>query len=185
MNGSAEAGPSRSPPAPASLPMAPTGSRGSQPGTTTSVPAATTAGPTDSPFLHPSIINRASAATANGTVKHVKIGKTEVGGGPTPFKAGGGLGGGEAAGSDKMAVDVADEATVQPQSDRKGKGKAKVEWTPEQVDELDAQELGRPWGPHLVPLNVVIQRTVAQVFGELQLVAETYVFFLLWSSLEE
>lgn len=41
------------------------------------------------------------------------------------------------------------------------------------IAELDERELGRHWGPHLVPLQLVIQRTIAQVFAELQLVAET------------
>ncbi|KAG0144758.1 hypothetical protein CROQUDRAFT_659573 [Cronartium quercuum f. sp. fusiforme G11] len=41
------------------------------------------------------------------------------------------------------------------------------------INELDQNELGRHWGPHLVPLQVVIQNTIAQVFKELQIVAET------------
>lgn len=41
------------------------------------------------------------------------------------------------------------------------------------IAELDERELGRHWGPHLIPLQIVIQRTIAQVFRELQLVAET------------
>lgn len=55
----------------------------------------------------------------------------------------------------------------------KGKAKARVDWTPAQVEQLDAHELGRHWGPQLFSLQEVIQRAVAQVFGELQLVAET------------
>ncbi|CAH7667443.1 mediator complex subunit MED14-domain-containing protein [Phakopsora pachyrhizi] len=42
----------------------------------------------------------------------------------------------------------------------------------QQISELDRVELGRHWGPHLVPLQFVIQRTIAQVFSELQGVAE-------------
>ncbi|MBW0464665.1 hypothetical protein O181_004380 [Austropuccinia psidii MF-1] len=44
---------------------------------------------------------------------------------------------------------------------------------PQTINQIDQLELGRQWGPHLVPLQFVIQRTIAQVFNELQMLAET------------
>ncbi|PLW17180.1 hypothetical protein PCANC_08220 [Puccinia coronata f. sp. avenae] len=38
----------------------------------------------------------------------------------------------------------------------------------ETINQIDRVELQRDWGPHLVPLQFVIQRTIAQVFCEMQ-----------------
>jgi len=43
-----------------------------------------------------------------------------------------------------------------------------IQFDQETLNQIDRVELPRLWGPHLVPLQFVIQRTIAQVFHELQ-----------------
>lgn len=47
-----------------------------------------------------------------------------------------------------------------------------IPFDPETLDRIEQVELQRHWGPHLVPLQFVIQRTIAQVFNELQVLSQ-------------
>jgi hypothetical protein len=47
----------------------------------------------------------------------------------------------------------------------------------ETINQIDRVELQRDWGPHLVPLQFVIQRTIAQVFCEMQTLTQGCDFY--------
>ncbi|KAA1089323.1 mediator complex subunit [Puccinia graminis f. sp. tritici] len=47
-----------------------------------------------------------------------------------------------------------------------------IQFDQETLNQIDRVELQRLWGPHLVPLQFVIQRTIAQVFNELQILSQ-------------